>query len=589
MNKKSINAMDEKKRQVQLEFIQKQIIEGNNKDHFLVINAEAGSGKTMQMESALAELYKLNPNIKTLVVQKFKDTAEEKEGNICTSHARINKQAGKEIAIAVDNDNYKKIKGELKNYPIIIITHERYKILSKNARERGVFAKERINLIIDEEINMLDIDYYNNMRTDTFASFLINDAIKKLYLECVEPIKTFLKADYKNSTKFPVLNGFEIKTKLIKLKKVLQENITTTYGEENNCQKNALVATSKKVEYMTKKDFLDEVDIINKFYNNIVLLYGNSLYAYDNNIKYWRLENNIILDANGGFNKIYKISNMFKCTNQSKISDHHWWDLFICPLATSKNAKKKYLNFYEKIKSFILENVGENDKALVVGNKIDEDKLDFITKNVSMNHYGNLIGRNDYLDCNVMLSIHTPNIPYYVHILKYIYYGGNYQNLDTSLCNRNNVMCFRDKDLESIRLTYLAGEIYQAVKRINRNMEVKEKDTKVFIFTNDSQAINLVIKELKNCNFRDFKIEVEKNKKDKTYDSTTRNVNSDRTKLVRYLSCVKPGKYKKKNIREELGISKAPNLSRLFNDQEVLAIIIERNIVLDNKHYIVVP
>lgn len=59
------------------------------------------------------------------------------------------------VAETIDSDmDDVEIENKLNRYPIIFITHEKYKVLAQDEDQRKKFSKDRILLIIDEFINM---------------------------------------------------------------------------------------------------------------------------------------------------------------------------------------------------------------------------------------------------------------------------------------------------------------------------------------------------------------------------------------------------------------------------------------------------
>lgn len=89
---------------------------------------------------------------------------------------------------------------------------------------------------------------------------------------------------------------------------------------------------------------------------------------------------------------------------------------------------------------------------------------------------GYIIGSNNWVNVKNIAIIHTPNLNDFEYILTYLYYNKNYieNNITFAARRHRNKMVtryqFDDPKLEKIRTQWIATEIYQAVKRVNRNM-----------------------------------------------------------------------------------------------------------------------
>jgi hypothetical protein len=120
--------IDSNKKQLHLQYIDNQIVNGTN-EKFKVINTEAGLGKSLQAEKSMIKAWVENGR-KSLYVTRFKDTKvfdEAFEELLYTSHGRINAESSAGMSLAIDSDAYRKIKDKniIKEYPIVIITHEK--------------------------------------------------------------------------------------------------------------------------------------------------------------------------------------------------------------------------------------------------------------------------------------------------------------------------------------------------------------------------------------------------------------------------------------------------------------------------------
>ncbi|KAF1085685.1 hypothetical protein SPSYN_01829 [Sporotomaculum syntrophicum] len=549
------------KKQKQLEYLQDAIINGQNKDKFLVIDTEAGLGKSLETEKTLALLYMQNPKIKSIFVQKFKNTDKN------FSHKRINKLAGKEIAIAIDASNYKEHKKKLKNFNVLIITHEKYKVLSKDKKQRKIFSEDRSILIIDEMIDMLEVYLYNKLRFAWFEDCLPRE-LRPIYNECINELENFLVTN-KGKSFFNSKN--KDTGKMIKeFKKLIQVNITPEYAKTYRNE------ISENKTPMKKSDFLNEVHILEQFYKHTSVVDNQNAYTYDSDIQYWMLNNNIILDANGGFQYLYKISDIFEVRRQAKIVDHRNWTLHIADINTTKSKKLKAINFYDQIRKHIEGILKPEDKLFICGSKDDEQYIKIEHKNISINHFLNVIGKNDWKDFNKAYLIHTPNIPFHVFVLRYLYYSKKKMDnrSNWNLVKNGRVMIFKNKDFNKVRIAYLVSELYQTVKRINRNNEYKAD---VYILNNDSIVIEMLKKQMKNVKSREFDLDIEYKKAPKQNPVEKENYVD---KFIQTLKIIPFGKYKKKYLREKIGCeNKSYYSNKVLNHMSVKKYMKDNNIL----------
>ncbi len=560
--------VDIEKLEKQKKYLKNQVIYGNNKDYFLVNNMEPGLGKTLAIEEALAELYKLNPKIKTLYIKKFKDT----ENLIGSSHWNINSQAGKNIALAIDKDNFISNRKQIKKFPIIVITHEKYKALCKNKYQRKIFTEGRINLIVDEEIDMLETFHHNQETLLEFRNKLPKQ-IQPQYDICVQELMSQLVISANGKYFF---NAKDKKTDEFKrLRTKARKYITKEYAGQ---------FTIDTQRQMRVKDFIDEIEHIEQFLNKTCVMENSNIYTYDSRIKPFLLQNNIILDANAGFNYIYRLNPIFKLQRQAKIVDHSNWTLHVADVNSTRTKKEKALNFHKQVERFVHTRMNENSLGLVIGSKDDENIMT-LPENVKQDHYGNLIGKNEWRDSDKVFSIHLPQYPFYVYILKYLYYTGK------KLDNRSNwdairdvsTVRFRNKELEKLRISTIASEMYQGVKRINRN---NEKKADIYILCHDKEIVKIIKRQLKNIQYKEFDLPIRYYRK--KYDNDNRQKNSYSSKLIMLLSGLDNGKYPKSDIREQLKYKNKKHFGELFKNKDVEKYLKENPHIQIYSHYVLV-
>lgn len=544
----------------EVEFLQEQIIQGTHTDYFLVLNHEASFGKTIYAEKALIEA--ANMGKRSIFCRQFIENCNE-------SANRINKLAKEQIAIAIDHDNLQEYKDTIKEYPIVIITHEKYRRLSKDLEQQNIFKLGREILVIDEQISMVKPIEFRAKNRGAFLGML-NDftASCDLYLEITSELYDFISSNTKKIFYKPANNMEE---NIKRLKVLLNANIDRNHAELFDS---------------TTRGILEEIDKLEIFLNNVSVADGKILYNYDRNIKFWRLKNNIILDACADLNYIYKISPEFNIAKQDKVFDHSNWSLNIINHNSCKTRKEKSKNFYMEVNRHI-QSILNNDKMLIIGSKDEMNKI-WTNEKTSFIWVGNFVGKNnwkDYTKCYIILNPQW-NFPDYV--LSYMYYSGevfnNGDKWDAGL--KDGVYRFRNNHLELIRQTAIASEIYQAIKRINRD---NSKNAEIFVINNDQEVLNMIIKEIQNIKVDNHSLDIkyETGKKKQDYDKK-RADDAYYTKFIEVVSGLEKGVYQKKWVREQIGLSNVKVFSqKILNKQKVIDYMAEANIVAKGQSIII--
>jgi hypothetical protein len=457
-------------------------------------------------------------------------------------------------------------------------------VLSNDKKQREYFTKDRGILIIDEFIDMvkgsdisLNIKYIAEFETN-----LQERTYRNLYSQCVSEIEEYLKSDKKMQTFFNSKQNNIIITKRInKLKTVIKQDKGIKFN-------------------VSKAQILKKIDELKHFYNQTCVVDGNTIYCTNRNIGYWRLDNNIILDASGKLNPYDGLG--FKILNQTKVLDHKQWTFNIIKTNTSKSAKERAINFYQEINSKV------DDETLVVGNVNDEQYIEAKFKN----HFGNLTGSNQYRDLKNCILCHNPNMPYRQYALEYIYYYSS-KLKHGKIDNRNSwsgsnqgtgdtkVFRFNEVKFEEYRQKRNVNEIYQAIKRVNRQMKY---DSIITIYNNDMEQMERLLNMFEGdytLETFDNTIEFEKTKMEKYNED--RKTNSHASKFITLCGdimklkhidmqqekknrkgeyIVQEGIYKKKAISEYLKVDKK-NMSKLFNDKDVIDYIARHKVIMKGQ------
>lgn len=181
----------------QKESLMHEIVYGKNAGHFAVFDIEAGCRKTRTAELALIEAYNNGKN--SLLVRRSDNDCRE-------SMNIINKITGENIAFAYNNEDVvyphiHNINKTLYKVPIVIITHQKYKVLMKDPAKKKFFTEGRRNLIVDEFISTIDIISLSESDIETYRTLFKNDfIILRAYERALSQLIDFLKTWNKENT-----------------------------------------------------------------------------------------------------------------------------------------------------------------------------------------------------------------------------------------------------------------------------------------------------------------------------------------------------------------------------------------------------
>lgn len=546
--------VNQEKYREEAEYLKQQIVNGSNKHQFLALNHEAGFGKTLYAEQALIEAVLAGK--KSIFCRKFIENCNQ-------SVERINKDYGMDIAIAIDSENVAKNKHRIHEYPIVVISHERYVRLSLDKKEREIFTYSRDILVIDEEVDIVKPIVISPKSISDFSGKLMKyRRTRKLYEECIKEIYEFLCTNKKRIFYKPCNNKNE---ELRQLRGFIDSNIDANYAEHLD---------------MTKDDFYREIDMLEIALNNLSVVENSILYTYNNGVKYWMLENNILLDACADFNYLYKISSKFNIASQEKVVDHSRCTINIAKYNSCRTKKEKTKDFYGIINEDIIARLQGDDKMLVLGSKDERDK---VVRNAQVSYawFQNIVGKNDWRDFNKCYIILNPQIPFAIYILKYMFYSGFSFNVGDkwSTGNIDNVHRFRNKEFEKVRQTVITAELYQAIKRINRN---NNKSAEVYVINNDQQILDKLIEQFNNIKVKEYFLNLEDKVNEKKVANAKEQADEDKyyyTAFITLISKLNKGVYQKKWVREQIGFSNPKNFSKeILNKEVVMKYMAEANI-----------
>jgi len=580
-----------------------EIINGINDTYFKVFDLECGTGKTRVAEIALSKLA-TQTSKKAIFVRP--DNADGVEtANI------INELTGKTVAFAyngdtVPDDNKIAFNGKLGDYSILIITHSKYLVLATDIAKRKLFTSGRSVLVIDEAINEIRHLNLSQLDIDTYKLIFQND---------YEMLNTYHKAIWKledmitnNPTgRYPIkINEYGIIKNIDLLIKYIRHNMTNKTLNKiiedvlaSGADANSILLGSIK----TVKSLISHMDDIKEYYKNLCVLDNGCFHVADSKMKKWLLVNNIILDASGELQASYMDKTLYKINGNEKVLSHHNWSVIHVPVNTTTNGKTKIVNFYDEVNS-IVKYYGKAD-TLVVGAKHDIDRID--VPNENKGYFGNIVGKNTWRDLKNVVIMQTPNLSDIEYILRYFYYSKDFitENIVSKTSGRNITIrySFSDARFERVRTLFVAEQIYQCVKRVNRNMRYS---TNAIIIINNDDVMELLKQYLKDCRYElldnsHFRYQhtkqdayVEKLKKgshaQKFKDLLAEMEFGKHTELLHHdkNGNGKKGVYSKKAVREYLGLNSSSAFShKVLCKTDIVSYCKIRNIDISGQYIII--
>lgn len=564
------------KRDERLEHLFKTITDENyyTSDHFRLLNNEAASGKSIKAFEALSWIG-LNTNYIAIYVQPFaNEVSEENDGiELQKTVDRINQSAGKDIASYLSVKNSSEHSEIIKKYNIICITHNKYINYCKS-NKNDLIDKADI-LIIDEFPNLYEEFEIGKKELRKLQGLTLDYDKDSIDREKIEDITMYLR-DY-----------IEIANK--------QYGSEMTIVNLHKLRNKSKINVLKKILKSSKDDEVKKVckGCIELFSHGSIFEKG-IFHTYNSNVKYkLAKENNIVLDANGGFDGRYKVNeNLFKLDNQSKVFDYTDSIIRHYPIKTTKTATDKYINIVQDVRDYIKTQTSYS-QCLVITDKERDIKITDAQKElyehlekISFTYYGNFIGKNDWREYETVWTVKTPYYRFYQYILMYMFYSGKELNGNTS-CKVGNkegekYIVFQNKDFDDFKNSIVAGEIYQGAKRIARD----GRDCNINILIDNRDIFDIVKKQ-----FKDIKQETKEDLKLRVKETRAKlNKIAKLEKRKKVLSNhIESGidKIEKQALADEIGVS-ASNLSREL--KQLSKFFINENIVVGkgkDREYII--
>src|SRR5690625_2822251 len=363
-----------------------------DRKRFHVFNHEAGSGKSQNTFRMLGKMFQrktckllaeTSKNYRVLYVQHF-----VKDEQLIITAEKINTYAGKKVAMAFDSDDNKSKKRRklAEESPILCISHNMYLQICCDNNE--YLLENRDILIIDEYPDLLKK-----------VSIEDND-IGHLWMESfkyksniIEELASKFRKWYNNRSYQPD----QLKTN--------QMQFIDYTDKEYEIFKNELERIISSISINKDKEIFIKFQ---QMLENGCFFYEKGFHTFDNRLKFKLLENNIILDANAGFDHRYNLSKLFHVRKQPLYFNYSHSTLHHFKINTGKNALSKLNDFPEKVYEQLTPEQKENlllitdldnkkhfekdlkDRFLTLG--VDNDKIqELIDKKVKIDYFGNII------------------------------------------------------------------------------------------------------------------------------------------------------------------------------------------------------
>lgn len=543
---------------------------------FYVLGIEAGIGKSLGTNNAIGNYLLKGGTRKFLLAKKFKT-------EITDGVSRINNAAGKTVAMGITGDTWgEDMKGldRIPKFPVVIITHKRYLDLCLDPKTRAIFEQGRHTLVIDEQIEPPTYSFSEDeyLRCcDLIRSRWLIDKLSVLCSGLFDEIALGMAKSKSVIACRPVVDPAllqEFRSHVIANKsKVRYRNIKELSNEELESK-----GTVKALTLV--KEFLEMLNILG---SSLCFSYQGRITAIDSRLKLWSLQNNIILDASAGIDRLYDCSPNMTVDIQPRIINNGNSVIRVDKkFSTSRGSIRNALDYPEKICASIRKCKPSTDNTLVV---VHKDKLkeivghlkkqgfediaegdDYNGQDIAITYYGNLIGKNHWRDFNQVWIVatnilHMELYPVYQHFFSQI----EPVNKEILMDNVPGGFGFIEEQYEEVRIGSIAKDIYQAIKRIDRN---EHPCSEIFLV----QSNQLVIDEVIKC-FPGIQ----------TGEPIDLNIHSKRTprkesqndikaaQMASLLLGLPPGNYAKKYMCELLGWNRRdPNLNRIWKHDILL-------------------
>ena len=580
------------------------IVSGEQHDYFDVIGWEPGTGKTLTAYDGIVQAVERGRRV--LLVRYTAENTQEAE-------TAINDRAGKVIAAAFHSRRY--VSNAAKRdfldcaheWPVVVITHKRYQLLSADVHQRNQLVAGRSILIIDEFPDMVEevaVDLETIHALEEVLSRF--SAVRQLFREVVAGIEDgLILMEAETGSRYVRLSEAPAEETWGRLSRLIREQC----DGKKLCSWYRYLVSEEEVPDVFGKEIsigalCKRIEGLRLFYESTSVYSGGKLIAADPGKWFWTIDGvNILLDASGDFQPAYRVNpELFRKRERKSVLDHSRWTIEHVRCNTTSYGQSRIDNFYKCVQQRAEE---YGPKTLLVGSKRDMDKLDQIEADRKTYHH-NLIGSNQWRDMENVIVCKTPAVSDAVILLRYLYYArGASENLPCAdVITGPGRREYADQRLEEFRVLDRVNHVYQAVKRVNRDMS---RDTAVVLIMEDEQVVRLLAECLKGCEVktvsaaewgfdRSAKERYDERRRENSYAEKFKRLSLEilrgghrdleyRPKSGRYV----PGKFKKKTIQDYLGVGDTSNFRRLVLEKGEVTRFCEEHHITISRCYIEFP
>lgn len=540
----------------------------NRPCHFNVFGFEAGLGKSRETNRIVDETFDdWNNSNKFLIVKPFKKDVIDTE-----EYFKHRNHGMRPNVVGITSDNaheWEENCERLRDIRVIIITHQRYKNLCLKDELRNAYSMDRNVLIIDEKINFPVFTFSKNIY-DEVRSILGISIQADLDKVCDKLLREIQKHSIEKH-----------QTRCIRCEPKINPRTLENFMR-------LMEVNVKSIPEMKHRNIVENfIEGLASWYSNKCIY--NSGNISTNNPKHilWGLENNIILDAGAAIDGIYKVAyNRFTLLGQDRIVDHSKSLFHIVDFNSSKEKIKYNKNeYFSEISERIKQHHKIDDKTLIICHKESASAIqfellklgitsigvgdDYTNQEYAINWFNNLVGKNLYFDFTKCWIIGTPNLSYEKYPIQYNLYSENGLGKRSLATVKGR---FVNPELNLVQVGFIAAEIYQSMKRIQRNSTPQGE---FFLVNSDSEIISAVIGQIKGI------VRGKSIKLDFTRNGNTAKELDNVDKFVEYITAKERGAYGKKQILSDIKVS---NFSRMAKDERVIDLIQTNKIRIHNKY-----
>jgi hypothetical protein len=473
-----------------------------------VIPLETGGGKTTIVKLLMPELYVFDKTKSgTIILLPYK--------NECDKLARdINNIGNREIAVAYHSKN-RISKKEMKKYPILIMTHNRflsgteelatYSVWSDMENLHGISNEpvqhRRERLIIDESINKISL---LPISTDTLTM-----------------LDNFFQ-EQKNTADFELWQGVCNKIRAMFVMPILPEKINKTIPVklDESIPKRLIEVINTKCSTLsnekTKKAFKAVINLAVD--GGMLKTASNPAYRKIQTACYINIFNplftSVVLDGTARINKTYQNEKYFEVIDIPKTKKYEKVTIHIEPKTSgSRSAIDKDDTLITRTIEYINDNL-INRNILLICHKDFIDRFNCFSENenVSVAHWGSFNGSNKFNNKNCIVYCGAPYVDESYYIYLYHIFSGDKDYNKNQTCRPGGktdpVMRFHDEALyEEMRQSYLAVEFVQSINRgICRNYS-NTIPMHVFLPYRDRETLDIIKDELTGIKIKqDYKL-----------------------------------------------------------------------------------